>query len=404
MAGKNISFKNKKGQTLEGKLTFPSTQSPKAFAIFAHCFTCGKNLKVIRDISNALAQQGIAVLRFDFTGLGQSEGNFEDSNFSHDVDDLIEASHFLENHYQAPSLIIGHSLGGTASLFAAKKLNNIKAVATIASPSQPSHVENLIKDSVEDIEMNKEALVNIGGRDFKIKKQFLDDIKAHDTQSFLDDLKKPFLILHSPQDQIVDINNAEELYKWAHHPKSFISLDKADHLLNDMNASYIGSLIASWSSVYIDLKAEKNEAMSSKHQSAAVLKSTNKLTTHLKVGDFEMIGDEPQNLGGNNYGPNPYDLLTASLAECTAMTLFMYARRKTWNLDEALVQIDHEKEKTTDENGKTFKQDVFRKQIELKGDLDEKQKGRLLEIADKCPVHKTLHTEVKIISNIKNKN
>lgn len=404
MTSKKVSFKNKKGQELEGKLTLPSAQSPKAFAIFAHCFTCGKNLKVISEISNALAQQGIAVLRFDFTGLGQSEGNFEDSNFSHDVDDLIEASNFLEENYQAPSLMIGHSLGGTAGLFATKKLKHIQAVATIASPSQPSHVQNLIKDSIEDIEKNNEALVNIGGRDFKIKKQFLDDIKAQDTESFLDELKKPLLILHSPQDQIVGINNAEELYKWAHHPKSFISLDKADHLLNDINTSYIGTLIASWSSAYIDLKAETNEAMSSNHQSAAVLKSENKLTTHLKVGDFEMIGDEPKDLGGNNYGPNPYDFLTASLAECTAMTLHMYAQRKKWKLDEAMVHVDYNKEKTNDENGKTSKQDVFRKQIDVKGDLDEKQIERLLEIADRCPIHKTLHAEVKIISEIENKN
>ena len=403
MTNKKVKFKNKQNQELIGRLIFPSTQKPKAYAIFAHCFTCGKNLKVIKYISNALTEQGIAVLRFDFTGLGQSEGEFEDSNFSHDVDDLIRASQFLEENYKAPSLIIGHSLGGTASLFAAKRLKNIKAIATIASPSQPSHVQNLIKNSVEEIDKNKEALVNIGGKDFKIKKQFLDDIEANDTQSFLNELRKPFLILHSPQDQIVSIENAEQLYKWAHHPKSFISLDKADHLLNEnIDASYIGTLIGSWASAYIDLKTKENEAMQSKHQSAAVLKEENKFTTHLKIGDFESIGDEPADLGGNNYGPNPYDFLTAALAECTALTLFMYARRKQWNLEEVKVHIDHQKEKT-EGNGTSSKQDVFTKTLEIIGDLDEKQKQRLLEIGNKCPVHKTLHSEVKITSELKNK-
>lgn len=400
---KKVTFENKKGNQLVGRLQFPETQKPKAYAIFAHCFTCGKNLKVIREISSTITERGIAVLRFDFTGLGQSEGEFGDTNFSHDVEDLLEASSFLEKNYQAPSLIIGHSLGGTAALFAAKKLDNIKAIATIASPSQPSHVQNLIKDSIKDITEKDEALVNIGGRDFTIKKHFLEDIKAQDTQSFLGDLKKPFLIMHSPQDTIVGIENAEELYKWAHHPKSFISLDKADHLLNeDIDASYIGNLIGHWASRYLELTKIDNPAMSSESQSAAVLHKEDIFTTHLKVGDFSSIGDEPEDHDGNNFGPAPYDLLTAGLAECTAMTLHVYARHKKWELEKVSVHVDHEKKKVKDENGKIKQKDVFYKKVNIKGNLDESQIQRLHEIGDRCPVHKTLSSDIEISSELVN--
>jgi putative redox protein len=401
MGLKKVTFKNKNGDQLVGRLQLPDNQHSKAYAIFAHCFTCGKNLKVIREISTALTELGIAVLRFDFTGLGQSDGEFEETNFSHDVEDLVQASKFLEEEYQAPSLIIGHSLGGTAALFAARKLDTIKAIATIASPSQPSHVQNLIKDSVDDITENDEALVNIGGRDFKIKKHFLEDIKVQDTKSFLNELKKPFLIMHSPQDQIVGIDNAEELYKWAHHPKSFISLDKADHLLNEnIDASYIGNLIGHWASSFLDFQNVKNPAMSSESQSSAVLKHEDTFTTHLKAGDFPLIGDEPEDHGGNNFGPAPYDLLAAALAECTAMTLHVYARRKEWELEEVYVHVDHEKKKIKDENEKTIYKDYFTKKLEIIGNLEDSQIERLLEIGDRCPVHRTLHSDIEITSQL----
>jgi putative redox protein len=404
MSLEKVTFKNKNGEELVGRLQLPSRQQPQAFAIFAHCFTCGKNLKVIREISSALTEIGIAVLRFDFTGLGQSGGEFENTNFSHDVEDLMEASKFLEENYKAPELIIGHSLGGTAALFAAKQLDNIKAIATIASPSQPSHVENLIQSNIkEDTEEEDSVVVNIGGRDFRIKKHFLEDIKASDTKSFLGDLKKPYLIMHSPQDKIVGIQNAEELYKWAHHPKSFISLDKADHLLNEnINASYIGNLIGHWAYNYLELSETENKAMTSESQAAAVLYDKDKFNTHLKVGDFEMTGDEPEDHGGDNFGPAPYDFLTAGLAECTAMTLLVYARHKKWELEEVRVHVNHNKEKVEDENGKTTKKDVITKKLEIKGNLDESQIKRLLEIGDRCPVNKTLQSDIKITSELLN--
>ena len=402
MKSQKVTFKNNKGEELQGHLILPKTQDPKAYAIFAHCFTCGKNLKVIKQISLALTNLGIGVLSFDFTGLGQSEGDFANTNFSHDVEDLIQASQFLEENYTVPSLLIGHSLGGTAALFAAKKLQNIKAIVTIASPSQPSHVENLIKSSVEEIEKNNEALVNIGGRDFTIKKQFLEDIKANDTEDFLSDLKKPLLVMHSPLDKIVSIKNAEELYKWANHPKSFISLDQADHLiLNDsIDASYIGNLIGSWATAYLNLQEEDNPALKSHSQSSATLKLKDKFTTHLKIGDFGSIGDEPIDYGGNNYGPSPYDFLTAALAECTAMTLHVYAKHKKWDLQEVKVHVDHEKKKVEQKDGNTIQQDVLTKKIEIFGNLDESQIKRLVEIGDRCPIHKTLHSDLQISSEL----
>ncbi len=402
---KTVNFKNKNGEELTGRIQFPEGQPTQCYAIFAHCFTCGKNLKVIKEICSGLTVLGIAVLRFDFTGLGQSEGDFENTNFSHDVEDLVEASKFLEDNYAAPTLIVGHSLGGTAALFATKKLSNIKAVVTIASPSQPSHVEKLIKSNIkEELDEGQDSvLINIGGRDFKIKQHFLKDIKANDTESFLGDLKIPYLILHSPQDKIVGIQNAEELYKWAHHPKSFISLDKSDHLLNqNIDASYIGNLIGNWAYNYLELSKFKNEALESESQSAATLKKEDKFTTQLKVGDFQMIGDEPEDHGGSNYGPAPYDLLTASLAECTAMTLHVYARHKKWKLEEVKVHVSHEKIKVEDGEGKTQKQDKFKKQIEIFGELDETQRKRLHEIGERCPIHKTLNSEVKISSELVN--
>ena len=400
MATQNVTFKNKNDDDLIGKIQWPETQHPKAYAIFAHCFTCGKNLKVIRELSSAIAALGIAVLRFDFTGLGQSEGEFENTNFSHDVEDLISAAKFLEKNYEAPSLIIGHSLGGTAALFASEKLESIKAMVTIGSPSQPSHVSSLIKEQTNSEDNKNEVVINLGGKDFTIKKHFLDDIYTHDTATFLGNLKISYLILHSPQDQIVGIENAEELYRWAHHPKSFISLDKADHLLNkNTEAEYVGKLIGQWAVTSLQLPKEDNLAMSSKHQSAAVLHKKDKFLTHLKIGDFGFYGDEPKDFGGDDFGPAPYDFISAALAECTAMTLHMYARHKKWALDEVRVHINHQKKKVKD-NNKTIKMDHFNKQIEIQGDLDEKQKERLLEIGDRCPIHKTLHSDVKITSEL----
>ena len=392
-------FKNKDGEKLVAFLEFSFGSKPHNLAIFAHCFTCNKNFQAVRNISLALTQEGFGVLSFDFTGLGESEGDFADTNFTTNVDDLLEAAEFLKSNYQAPTLIIGHSLGGAAAIFAASKINSIQALVTIGAPADPAHVQHLIKDMKEDIEANGKAKVNIGGRDFMVKKQFLDDLEDHSLEKTLKKLRKSILIAHSPQDKIVDIKNAAELYEAAHHPKSFISLDGADHLLGNKNDSqYLGNVIASWSRRYLDYGAE--EGVESEHQAVAILGNhSERFLTEVKVGPHYFIADEPESVGGNNAGPTPYDLLSSALATCKAMTLKMYAERKKWDLSNVEVHIDHNQRHCDDcENVEkpSSKIDHFDCYIKMEGELDSDQKKRLLEIADKCPVHKTLHSEISI--------
>lgn len=397
-----VSFTNKDKEQLAGRLELPLDQKPHNFVIFAHCFTCTKNLTAIRNVGRALTNAGFAVLRFDFTGLGESEGDFENTNFSGNVDDLVEAAHFLEKNFMAPTLIIGHSLGGAAAIFAAARLKSIKAVAVINSPSSPSHVLHLLKDSELEITKNGKARVNLGGVDFTIKKQFLDDLENKSLSEVVSDFGKALLILHSPQDKVVGIKNAEEIYKAAHHPKSFISLDGVDHLLSKKEDSqYVGEVIAGWASRYVEIPT--NEEIKSKSKVAASLDNDEKFTTNLKLGDHHLIADEPTSFGGNNFGPSPYDFLSAGLAACTAMTIQMYARRKKWEVINVSVNIDYSKdhaidcEQCEDDSAKI---DTFNREIVLTGNLDDKQKERLLEIADKCPVHKTLHSKTQILTKL----
>jgi len=247
-----LTFKNSTGETLSGRIEIPKDGEVKAYAIFAHCFTCNKNLSAVRNIARSLNEKGIAVLRFDFTGLGESEGDFADTNFSSNVQDLVSAADALEQQYEAPKLIIGHSLGGAAVIFASTKIPSIEAVATIGAPSSPDHVSHLFHGSISEIEANSEADVKIGGRDFKVKKQFLDDISSKNMKETLKKMKEPLIIFHSPQDNTVGIENASEIYSNAMHPKSFVSLDGADHLLtNSEDSIYVGEVIASWSKRYL---------------------------------------------------------------------------------------------------------------------------------------------------------
>ena len=398
-----VSFTNKDKEQLAGRLELPLDRKPHNFVIFAHCFTCTKNLTAIKNVGRALTNSGFGVLRFDFTGLGESEGDFENTNFSGNVDDLIEAADFLENNFMAPTLIIGHSLGGTAALFAAARLPSIKAVAVINSPSTPSHVMHLLKDSKQEITKNGKAKVNLGGIDFTIKKQFLDDIENKSLGNVVSNLRKALLILHSPQDQIVGINNAEEIYRTAHHPKSFISLDGVDHLLSKKEDSqYVGEVIAGWASRYVEIP--QVEELKSKSKVAASLDQDNKFTTDLKLGDHYFLADEPLNFGGNNFGPSPYEFLSAGLAACTAMTIHMYARRKKWEVKNVSVHINYSKDHAMDCERceeDSAKIDTFTREISLTGNLDKDQKKRLLEIADKCPVHKTLNSETQVITRLK---
>lgn len=397
MASIKVQFPNAEGEMLAAKLELPANQHPHSYALFAHCFTCSKNLSAVRNISQALNLSGVAVLRFDFTGLGESEGDFADTNFSSNVEDLIAAATFLEENYMAPSLLIGHSLGGAAVLCAATELPGVKAVATIGAPYDPEHVSHLLGSSIEEIEKNGVAEVNIGGRPFQVKKQFLEDIRSNALDDKIKHLGKALLIMHSPQDRTVNIDNAAHLYQAAMHPKSFISLDGADHLLsNKYDAQYVGETIASWVKRYLGLPAQEKLRA---EKEVTVRLGNEGFTTEIMVRQHSLQADEPVSVGGNDFGPTPYDLVTAGLGACTAMTLQMYARRKKWDLQEVKVHLEHYKDYAsdmTDVENKASKIDHFDRVLVIEGDLTEEQRVRLLEIANKCPVHRTLHQEVEV--------
>lgn len=397
-----VSFKNKNNELLAGRLELPKNRQPHNFVLFAHCFTCNKNLNAVRNISEALTWKGFGVLRFDFTGLGESDGDFENTNFSGNVEDLLVAAEYLKENYLAPTLLIGHSLGGAAVIFAAAKTPSVKAVAVINSPSNPAHVMRHLKSSAEEIIKNGEAVVNLEGRDFTIKKQFLDDLENKPLRKIVREFGKALLILHSPQDKTVGIKNAEEIYLAAWHPKSYISLDGMDHLLSKKEDSqYVGSVIAIWAKRYVDIPVEKG--VSSEKEVAASLDGDDKFTTYLKLGSHYLIADEPESFGGKDFGPSPYQYLSAALATCTAMTIQMYARRKKWDILNVTVHINYDKDHAIDcENCEedSAKIDTFNREISFEGDLSAEQKKRLLEIADKCPVHRTLHSETQVITKL----
>ncbi|MTB52230.1 bifunctional alpha/beta hydrolase/OsmC family protein [Lewinella sp. W8] len=402
MKSTKITFANGRGHQLSARLEVPVNQLPHSFALFAHCFTCSSSLAAVRNISRELNMQGYAVLRFDFTGLGNSGGDFVDTNFTTNISDLIAAAEWLTENHQPPSLLVGHSLGGAAVLCAAGQLPSVKAVATIGAPFAPDHVSAHFAESIEEIESAGAATVDIGGRPFKIAKQFLDDLEQHRVEEHIKDLDAAILIMHSPQDRTVSIDEAAKLYHAAHHPKSFVSLDGADHLLTDgEDAHYAGQVIAGWSSRYI--KVAKNDPLRSQ-QAVAVRLGSSGFTTEVMVRQHHLTADEPESIGGNDFGPSPYELLSAGLGACTAMTMQMYARRKKWPLEEVEVHIDHRKDYVQDMEAaeeRPAKIDLFERFIVMKGPLEEAQVTRLLEIADRCPVHRTLHETVEVSTQLK---
>lgn len=401
MPSKKVSFTNANGYVLSAKLEVPMMPKPLAYAIFAHVFTGNKNLIASKHISRALNQKGFAVLRFDFTGLGESEGDFADTNFTSNVEDLLAAADFLEENYESPSLIVGHSLGGAASIFAGAKLDSIRAIATVGAPSDPEHVTHLLSDKVIEIESEGKAIINLDGRQFTIKKQFLDDLRSQKIEQVLSNMNKSILVLHSPQDRIVEIENAAKIYHIAKHPKSFVTLNGANHMLTNKNdAFYAGNVIASWATRYIEIPVK--EKLRTNNQVVARLGDEG-FTTEIMAGAHGFLADESEDLGGNDFGPSPYQLLTASLGACTTMTLQMYARRKKWDLEEVKVHLNYSKDyyedcMTCESEG--AKLDTFERIIEIKGNLDEKQKARLMEIADRCPVHRTLSSEIVITTKM----
>lgn len=394
-----IQITNRKGETLAGYIDFPNSQKPKQYALFAHCFTCNSQFNAVRNISQALNLEGIAVVRFDFTGLGNSEGEFAESHFEANVEDLIDVNQYLIENYQAPQLLIGHSLGGAAAIVAASQIENIKAVCTIGTPSDIMHTTKHFASQLGDLEQNQITEVSIGGRNFKISKAFVDGFKKHNLPEVIKNLRKPILVMHAPFDEIVDINNAHTIYHSALHPKSFISLDTADHLLTKKDDScYAGNMIASWASRYIDLAKEETLDPDT-HQLVGHLNLLeDNFATSINTKNHGLLADEPKSAGGDDLGMAPYELVSAGLAACTVMTVKLYAERKKWKLDEVYTYISHHKEKRDDKFV-----DVFKKELDFIGDLDDKQKERLREIAGKCPVHRTLSkgaiTETKILKH-----
>lgn len=398
MKSTKLKIQNRKGLMLNAQLELPANQKPNYYAIFAHCFTCSSSLSAVRHISRALTQDGFAVVRFDFTGLGRSEGDFADSHFSANVEDLIDVNEYITDNYEAPSLLVGHSLGGAAVLVAASKLAMIKAVATVGAPSTVGHVKHLFSHAIEGVKQKGRVKVNIGGRPFEIDENFVSEFDKTDLPTLVKKLRKPLLIMHSPFDKIVGIENAQDLYLNAHHPKSFVTLDDADHLLTqEKDSQYVGDVIGTWAKRYFP-KTENNMLSTEGEQLVAHLNIVeDNFTTSIQTKNHTFTADEPLEIGGNDFGPSPYEYLNAALAACTVMTLKLYAERKQWNLNEVFIYISHSRKHSDDikvEVDKPKYLDHISKKLKFVGNLDVSQKERLKEIASRCPVHKTIASEV----------
>jgi putative redox protein len=404
MKSTKLQITNPNGHNLNAHLELPANQKPNYYAIFAHCFTCSSTLNAVKNISRTLTNHGFGVVRFDFTGLGRSEGEFAESHFSGNVADLISVHEYMKTNFDAPSLLVGHSLGGAAVLVAASQLDDIKAVATIGAPATVSHVKHLFSYDIHKLQGDTDVEVNIGGRPFVINKEFVSDFDKTDLPLIVKNLRKPLLIMHSPIDTIVGIENAKELYVNAHHPKSFVSLDNADHLLmNERDSVYAGNMIGAWVERYFP-KQENQMLDTEGEQLIGHLNLVeDNFTTKIQMKNHNLIADEPASVGGDDFGPSPYQLLYASLAACTTMTLKMYADRKQWDLQEVFVYISHSKKKNTElgiEMEKPTRLDFITKKLKFVGNLTDEQKQRLKEIAAKCPVHRTLESNVVFESEV----
>jgi putative redox protein len=398
MRTERLEFPNVKREKLAALLDLPLGR-PAAFALFAHCFTCGKDNLAAKRIAERLAMCGIGVLRFDFTGLGTSEGDFSDTHFSSNVDDLVAAADYLRATRGAPAILIGHSLGGAAALAAAHRIADARAVVTIAAPCDPAHVAGLFKD-VDKIREQGEVEVSLAGRPFRIKREFLDDITEQRIKDCLANLRKALLIFHSPTDDIVGIDNASRIFVAAKHPKSFVSLAGADHLLSKKSdAVYVANVIAAWAERYLEEPAARSDEQIEVGTVLVRETGNGKFQQEILSGPHRFLADEPVKVGGLDSGPGPYDLLLAGLGACTSMTLRLYADNKKLPLKRVSVRLTHNKIHAEDCLTCETKEgmvDRIDRNITFEGPLDAEQRKRLLEIADKCPVHRTLKSEIEI--------
>lgn len=403
MHTKKISFENASGLKLAALLDLPVDDEPVAYALFAHCFTCSKDYKGVARVSRALAAEGVAVLRFDFTGLGESEGDFSNTTFSSNIADLVAAADYMGRELAAPKILIGHSLGGAAVLQAAARIPSATAVATIAAPSSTDHLVGMIRSNHAEIESTGEAEVQIAGRAFKIRKEFVEDLSAVNMRDAIAGLDRALMVFHSPADTIVGIVHAYQIFESAKDPKNFISLDGADHLLSDpIDARYVGSMIASWARRFIG-QPQEDVKQARPGDNRVVVRTEGGYRTEILANGHPLVADEPQALGGTNAGPTPYELLSSALGACTSITLRMYADRKGWPLETVEVLLTHEKTHCTDcgdSERPSSRIDLFTRQISLEGPLDETQRNRLLAIADRCPVHRTLKGPAEIITKL----
>jgi putative redox protein len=403
MPTERFQFTGEGGHQLAAALELPDGE-PAAYALFAHCFTCGKDTLAAKRISVALAATGIAVLRFDFTGLGSSEGDFANSTFTSNVADLVRAADHLRQLRTAPSILIGHSLGGAAILAAAGRIPEAKAVVTIAAPSDPAHVTGLFSEHLDSIRAQGEVEVSLAGRPFRIKREFLDDIAEQELMKDIAGLHKALLVMQSPVDDTVGIDNATKIFVAARHPKSFVSLDHADHLLTKpADALYAADVIAAWASRYIDTAKPAKAMDLAEEPRKVVVQETrkSKFNQAITVGPHHLVADEPVAAGGEDAGPGPYDFLLAGLGACTSMTMRLYADRKSLPLDRVTVTLKHSKiyaKDCAECETRDGMLDQIERDIAIDGALDAEQRKKLMEIADKCPVHRTLTSEIRIVT------
>ncbi|WP_435312386.1 bifunctional alpha/beta hydrolase/OsmC family protein [Primorskyibacter sedentarius] len=402
MATERITFAGHSGDLLAARLDMP--EGPHlATALFAHCFTCSKDIAAARRISGRLAMMGIAVLRFDFTGLGHSGGEFANTSFTTNARDLEFAATYLAGRDMAPSLLIGHSLGGAAVLRAAGKIDSVRAVVTIGAPFDPGHVTHNFSDALEQIASDGQAEVDLGGRPFTISQEFVQDVTSERLEPAIAGLKRALLVMHAPRDSVVDISNATRIFTTAKHPKSFVTLDDADHLISrPRDAEYAAEVIAAWAGRYLHLRPPAPPPGAPEGVIRVSEADQSGFLQDVQSGpDHHMLADEPKAYGGSNRGMSPYGFLAAGLGACTSMTIRMYARRKGWPLDHVSVDVRHDKVHAQDaSSGSTDKIDTFRRRIALEGDLTEDQRAKLLQIADKCPVHRTLERGATVVTEL----